>query len=128
MVNKIKIIFVLVMCTVALSSNYIFADNLPSIKHVSLQVKPLYAVVSTDRKLSLDVYCEGVSGLGAEVPLLITGTPEGTDIEIITISEEHALINLTFPKTVAKGVWELDVIVGSPTPLINQIIMIEFRG
>jgi hypothetical protein len=128
MANKLKKILVLAMCSLALSNNYVFADNLPLIKHISIQVKPLYTVISSGKMLSLDVNCEGIKGLGAEVPLFVTGTPEGTSIEIITISEAHAVINLTFPTTVARGVWELDVIIGSPTPLIKQKIAIEFKG
>lgn len=128
MANKFINVLVFVICTLALSSNYVFADNLPLIKHVSVQVRPLYTVIPSGTMLSLDVICEGVSGLGHKVPIFVTGTPDGTSIEIITASETHALVNLTFPKNVAKGVWELDVIVGSSTPLIKQKIMIEFRG
>jgi hypothetical protein len=122
---KSKFYIVLAMCTLALSINDVVAADLPLIMHQSMQVKPLTAVCSPGKVLSFYVYCEGVNVVGAQTPLFVTGTPDGTNVEIITLSEQQALINLKFPTTVARGVWVLSVKVGSPIPLIEQNIEIE---
>ena len=99
--------------------------DLPPITMVSIQVKPLTAVSSPGRALFFTVQCEGVSGVGTQVPLSVAGAPEGTSLEVSALTEHDALLGLAFPSTAAKGRYSLSVRVGSPAPLVEQEITIE---
>jgi len=92
-----------------------------------MQAQPLTAVSSPGKVLFLTVHCEGVSGVGAQTPVSVTGAPDGTGIEVTVLTEKDARVGLAFPFTAAKGRYALSVRVGGPEPLVEQRVEIEIE-
>jgi hypothetical protein len=109
----------------ALSANTVSAADLPPVAAISMQVQPLRAVRTPGSMLSLDVRCEGISGVGTQIPVTVSGAPVGTNIEVLPQSEQYALVSLIFPPTAAKGRYTLSVTVASPALLVEQEVEIE---
>lgn len=120
-----RLFFAFAAGALALSANTVSAADLPPVTAVSMKVQPQAAILSPGSMLSLGVRCEGISGVGTNAPLSITGAPEGTSIEVLPQSEQYALVSLVFPATVSKGRYSLSVKVGGPEPLMEQKVEIE---
>ncbi len=128
MAIKFRLFSAIVAGALALPANAVFAVDLPPVTAVSIQVQPLVAVRSPGSMLDLDVRCEGVNGVGAKIPLSVTGAPQGTSIEVRPQSEQYALVSLGFPPAAEKGRYSLTVKLGSPESLVEQKIEIEIAG
>ena len=126
MAIKLKLFFVTVICVLLLTS-MVSANDLQPVKHVSMQVRPLAAVSSPGRTLSLEVRCEGISGVGVETPVSVTGLPIGTSINIIALSKHSASVNLVFPSNAVKGRWQGVVKVGTSESFVEQKVEIDIK-
>jgi len=98
MAIKSKLSLVIATGALALAATAVSsaAADLPPVTIVSMQVKPLIAVASPGKMLFLDLFCEGVSGVGTQTPVSITGAPDGTRMEVKAVSEQQALLGLVF--------------------------------
>lgn len=128
MAIKPKLFFAIFSSVLAMSVNVVSVAQVAAVTSVSILVEPQVAVRSPGSMLSLEVRCEGISSVGIQAPISITGAPEGTSIEVLPQSDQHALVSLVFPSTVAKGQYSLTVMVGSPSLLVEQKVEIEIRG
>jgi len=114
-------------CVMAISAGAAAAADsaLPTLTSMSIQVQPQIGVSSAGKMLSLDVRCEGISGVGTKAPVSVLGAPEGTNISVAPVTDQYALVSLVFPATTANGRYALTVTVGAPEPLVKQNVEVR---
>ena len=123
-----RLFFAIAAGALALPLTLASAADLPSPVAVAIHVQPQAAVRSPGGMLSLDVRCEGITGVGVQAPISVSGAPQGTRIEVLPQTGSYALVSLVFPATAAQGRYTLTVKVGSPAPLVEQKVEIEIGG
>ncbi len=122
---KRRLLCLMVSGALVLPAGLVSASELPQVTVVSIQVLPQVAASSPGSLFSLDVRCEGVTGLGTQSPISVAGAPEGTSVEVLPQSEQYALVSLAFPPTAAKGRYSLTVKVESPEAPVEQTVEVE---
>jgi len=124
MINKFRLNFATALAAALMSANAVsvFAADLPPVASVSMRVQPQIVEIIKGQVLTLDVDTTGISGLGVQTPVSVTGAPDGTSVEVTAVTGQRASVSLVFPQTVVAGRYELLVIAGSPAPLVEQKI------
>ena len=102
-----------------LATNSLFAADLPQATSISMKVQPLLVASAPGKSVSLDVNVSGVSGLGVQTPVSVTGAPDGTTVQVTAVTDQRATVSVAFPSSAARGKYQLSVEVGSPM-LVGQ--------
>lgn len=124
MTNKLGLSIAAALAAALMSANAVpaFAVDLPPVTSASMRVQPQIAEIIKGQVLTLEVDTTGISGLGVQTPVSVTGAPDGTSVEVTAVTGQRASVSLVFPQTVASGRYELLVKAGSPASLVEQKI------